>query len=95
MVPTRNHKIIRHWALTRDATPAEISPLKFDGQPAVLTFLMGDAKGGTPEIRPISWDSFFAQFDLLELSFAFDQQSTQFDLVRVEKSPEASVLRLN
>ncbi len=92
MVPTRDHKIILHWALTHDATPAEISPLKFDGQPAVLSFLMGDAKTGTPEIRPISWESFFAQFDLLELSFAFDQQSKQFNLVRVDKSPEVSVL---
>ncbi len=53
---------------------------------------MGDAKTGTPEIRPISWESFFAQFDLLELSFAFDQQSKQFNLVRVDKSPEVSVL---
>ena len=86
MVPTQNHKIIRHWALTRDAGPAEIMPLKFDGQPAVLTFLMGEAKRGTPEIHPISWESFFAQFDLLDLSFAFDHESTEFDLVRVEKA---------
>lgn len=92
MIPTQNHKIIRHWALTRDAAPAEIFPLKFDGQPAVLTFLIGEAKSGTPDIHPISWESFFAQFDLLNLSFAFDQQSTQFDLVRVEKAPEQSSL---
>lgn len=54
MVPTQNHKIIRHWATTHDAVPAEMPPLKFDGEPAVLTFLLGNAKVGTPEIRPIS-----------------------------------------
>lgn len=87
MVPTRNHKIIRQWALVHDAIPAEIMPLKFDGQPAILTFLMGEARSGTPEIHPISWESFFAQFELLELSFAFDYGSIQFDLIRVDTSP--------
>lgn len=90
MTPTQDHKTIRHWALTRDAAPAEIFPLKFDGQPAVLTFLMGDARRGTPEIHPISWESFFAQFDLLDLSFTFDDKSIRFDLVRVEKLPDPS-----
>lgn len=92
MVPTQNHKTIRHWALTRDASPAEISPLKFDGQPAILTFLMGEARAGTEEIHPISWESFFAQFDLMDLSFAFDSRSSQFDLVQVEKDTEPSRL---
>ena len=91
MVPTRNHKIIRQWAMTHDATPAEIMPLKFDGEPTILTFLMGDAKAGTPEIRPIKWESFFARFDLLGLSFAFDQRSPQFELVRVEMSSASSL----
>ncbi len=90
MVPTRNHKVIRHWATTHNATPAEIMPFKFDSEPAILTFLVGDAKAGTPEIRPIPWESFFAQFDLLGLSFAFDQQSPQFELVRIEKSSASS-----
>ena len=85
MVPTQNHKIIRHWALDHDAVPAEITPLKFDSAPAILTFLIGKTKGGTPEIHPISWDSFFAQFDLLGLAFAFDVNSQQFDLVQIEK----------
>ena len=85
VVPTRNQKIIRQWALDHDAVPAEITPLKFDSAPAILTFLMGKAKGGTPEIHVISWDSFFAQFDLLGLAFAFDVNSHQFNLVQIEK----------
>ena len=88
MVPTRNHKIIRQWALDHDAVPAEITPLKFDSIPAILTFLLGKARDGTPEIHPISWDSFFAQFDLLGLAFAFDVNSLRFDLVQIEKPSE-------
>ena len=88
MVPTRDHKVIRQWASRHDAVPAEIKPFKFDSEPAILTFLLGGAKSGTPELRPISWEGFFAQFDLLGLAFAFDERSPQFTLVHVEKSSD-------
>lgn len=42
-----------------------------------------------PEIYPISWESFFAQFDLMGLSVAFDEKTARFDIVRVEKGSEA------
>ncbi len=53
LLPTQDHNIIRTWAARKNATPAEISPIKFDGEPAILTFLLNNAEG-TPEIRPIS-----------------------------------------
>ena len=55
------------------AVPAEVKLFKFDGEPSVLYILFGDARGGTPEIRPISWEDFFARFDLLGLSIVFDE----------------------
>lgn len=85
MLPTRDHDVVRRWATTHNALPAEITPFLFDSEPAILTFLLGNREG-TPEIHLISWESFFAQFDLLGLSFAFDHRSSQFDLVRVEGS---------
>lgn len=88
ITPTQNHKIIRQWALRHNAAPAEIMPRKFDGEPAILTFLMGNAKTGTPEIIPITWESFFAQFDLLGLAFAFDPHTCEFELLRVVKKPD-------
>ena len=90
MLPTRDHDVIRHWAEANDATPAEIIPLKFDSEPTILYFLFGEARAGTPELRPITWEDFFAKFDLLGLSIAFDQQSCNFDIVRVEKSSQQS-----
>lgn len=90
MLPTRDHAVIRSWAAKNDAVPATIPPLIFDSEPAILTFLVG-RHVGTPGIHPISWEFFFAQFDLLDLAFAFDDRSSRFTLVRVEKSSQPSL----
>lgn len=88
MIPTRDHSKIREWAATYGAGFAEIERLKFDGEPTILYFLFGDlAKNGTAEIRPISWEDFFARFDLLGLSMAYDDRSPQFSIVNVQKDP--------
>ncbi len=92
MLPTKDHDEIRFWAEAHDAVPAEIQPLRFDGEPSVLYFLIGDAKAGTPEIKPISWEDFFARFDLLGLSMVFDEQTPRFDIVRVEKASQPQML---
>ena len=84
MVPTRDHKQIRQWAERHNAKPAEIKRLKNDGEPAILTFVLGDPDQARPDIYPISWESFFAQFDLLQLSMAFDEDTPRFDIVRVQ-----------
>ena len=92
MIPTRDHAEIRRWAARHDAVPAEVPPIKFDGKPTMLHFLMGAAKEGTPELHPISWESFFAEFDLLGLALAYDELTPRFDLVRIEQSHETSLL---
>jgi len=91
MIPTRDHAEIRRWAAAHDAVPAEIVPLKFDGEPTILHFLFGDARVGTPELRPITWEDFFARFDVMELSLAFDDDSGDFHIVRVEKALQAGL----
>lgn len=87
MIPTRDHDQILDWAQRHGATPAQIYPLKFDGQPAILYFLIGGVTDA-PDLHPITWDSFFAQFDLLELSFAYDDFSPRFSIVRVMPNTE-------
>ncbi len=86
MLPTRDHDEIKQWALRHGAVPAEIRPLIFDSEPGILHFLMGTARTGTPELHPITWDDFFARFDLMELSFVYDERSPQFELVHVEQT---------
>ena len=75
--PTRDPAEIRQWAERHTAFPAEIIPHVFDSEPAVLTFVFGNAiSKGTPGIRPISWDTFFAQFTLLDLALVYDDSPT-------------------
>ncbi len=92
MIPTRDHKEIRRWAAKHDAMPAESTPITFDSEPTMLHFLMGAAKEGTPELHPISWESFFAKFDLLGLALAYDEGTPRFDLVRIEPAQRAVAL---
>ena len=91
MIPTRDHEQIRRWAARHNAVPAEIKPFLFDGQPAVLHFLIGKGNKGTAEIRPITWEMFFAQFDLLGLALAYDDNTPRFDLVRIEGARQDSL----
>ena len=68
-VPVTDHEEIRRWAAANNAVPAEVFPHVFESEPAILRFIIGSAPAAQPELRPISWESFFAQFDLLGLAF--------------------------
>ncbi len=81
--PTSDHGEILAWALRHNAVPAEVVPRIFDSEPAILHFLFDTARKGSPEIRPISWDSFFVQFDLMHLVMVFDDSPT-FEILQDE-----------
>lgn len=83
MVPTREHWRIQKWAFEQGMVPAQKKRLLFDGEPAILTFTCGHSDEAEPDICSISWESFFAVFDLLELSVTYDEHSTQFAIVKV------------
>ncbi len=81
--PTTDHKEILRWAKANNATPVEVTPLH-DGQPAILRFVFGDVPKDHIELRPLSWESFFAQFDLLGLALVFDG-NRRYELVQIEE----------
>ncbi len=85
MEPTRDHDEIRRWAEAHDGVPAEVIPFVFDHQPSVLHFLFGSAKAGTPELRPITWEDFFARFDLLDLTVCFDEEFAIYEILPPER----------
>lgn len=62
----------------------EVTPHVLDGQPAILRFVFGGVPKDQTELRPISWESFFAQFDLMGLALAFDD-NRQYELVQIEE----------
>ncbi len=70
--PTTNHAEIRSWAAVNGAVPMEIATTVFDGQPTKIGFRFTKTKTVEPEFKPISWEGFFALFDVLELAFVYD-----------------------
>ena len=81
--PTADHAMILDWAQRHQATPAEVRTRTFDSQPSVLRFLFNDLRSGTPDLRPISWEDFFARFDLLKLTVLLDE-APAFEFVEME-----------
>ncbi len=96
MEPTRDHKIIRNWALDRRAIPAVVRG-ENDGSPAVLKFIIPGAHYENRNLEAVSWEDFFAQFDLFGLSFVFQERtmsgapSSMNEIVQVE--PEVQDFR--
>jgi hypothetical protein len=90
--PTTNHDEIRTWAERQRIVPVEVMPHIVDHEPAGLELLFSKSVGTRPEVRVISWDDFFARFDLLGLAFVYDDESTGYNelLQRDEHSPQAS-----
>ncbi len=90
---TKDHDEIFAWAMEHDAVPAEVRRPTFDHQPTALRFLSGEAKSGTPELCPISWEDFFARFDLMRLAVVFDHEMGDYefvaDPVRPNRTPDA------
>ena len=85
MIPTRDHDKIRALAEKHHAVPVEMKSSGHDGHPAMLHFLIGRDASRTSEMQPISWEEFFARFELLGLSLACADDPPRFQLVRVEK----------
>ena len=74
--PTRDPIEIRQWAERHQAMPAQILPHVFDSEPTILTFIFGGERLPVENIRPITWDAFFAQFTLLNLALVYDDSPT-------------------
>lgn len=71
--PTTDHEEIRRWAAVYGAVPVEVGTAQFDSEPTKLGFIF--PKGGgvdEPEFKPITWEAFFALFDLMQLSLVYD-----------------------
>ena len=81
--PTTDHAEIRRWADRQRAAPMEIQQHVFDSEPSRLHFVFGKTTVDPRELKAISWEQFFAVFDLLGLALVYDD--TQFEFLQVEK----------
>ncbi len=58
----------------------------FDGEPVKVGFRLMNGTKGEPEFTPISWEGFFALFDLLGLALVYDESSSAtYELLQSEE----------
>ncbi len=90
--PTTDHTEIRHWAEKHHAVPTEILPQHLNHEPTVLRFMFPQMAADRLDIRVLSWEEFFAKFDLLGLSFVYESNSGGYnELLQIDsKNPYRS-----
>ena len=79
VVFTRDHELITRWATERQAEPATGEATS--SGPATVDVKDGGAGirfnfPGAGVFRPISWDEWYANFDLHQCAFVFDNDSS-------------------
>ena len=79
VVFTRDHEVIKQWALKHQAEPATGEATA--SGPATVQVQDGGAGvrfnfPGTGTYRPISWDEWLENFDTHECAFVYDNDST-------------------
>lgn len=84
--PTSSHSEIRRWAESQNARPAELHQNVFDSEPARLHFVFGETSLPTDQLKMISWEQFFAVFDLLGLALVYDE-TPQFEFLETGEMP--------
>lgn len=86
---TSSHDVIQQWAEARNAKPATIAGTEREGRAGVLTFNFPGYRE-SDRIQEISWDDWFATFDIRGLNFIYQEQMSdgrQSNFFRTE-SPE-------
>jgi ABC-type nitrate/sulfonate/bicarbonate transport system substrate-binding protein len=73
--PTTDHDEIRRWAAKHNAVPTEILPQHLNHEPMVLRMMLPQMAADRIDIRVLTWEEFFAKFDLLGLTFVYDSNS--------------------
>ncbi len=90
--PTTDHAEIRHWAESKDAVPTEILPEHLNHEPTQLRILMPQLAAERKDVRVLTWEEFFTKFDLLGLTFVYDNDSSGYnELLQIDaKNPYRS-----
>ncbi len=88
--PTSDHEEVRRWAAVNGAVPVEVKSNLFDSEPTKLGFIFPSGKPSEPEFKPISWEGFFALFDVLRLSLIYDDgPAGSYELLRSDAGQQS------
>lgn len=73
---TTDHEIIRNWILERNGVPAVVRDASGeDGEGGVLRLTFG--KLNEKDMERISWNEFFAIFDIRRLRFRYEDRASE------------------
>ena len=90
--PTTDHAEIRQWAEGKHAVPTEILPEHLNLEPTQLRIMLPQLAAERKDTRVLTWEAFFAKFDLLGLTFVYDNDSSGYnELLQIDaKNPYRS-----
>jgi hypothetical protein len=75
--PTTDHQQIRQWAESHGGLPAELLPYRVNHAPLELRLYFGPDLSSDKWMRAMTWDDFFARFDLMGLTFVYDDNPSR------------------
>jgi len=84
---TTDHDEIRRWVEQHDGRPAAVRGTEGDGEGAGVLRIDFPGGAGEDDLRPVSWEEWFATFDDRGLAFLYQERkssgedSTFFKLV--------------
>ena len=80
---TRDHEIIRKWATARGGHPARVAGTEREGA-GVIRIQFPESEGAN-QLEPIGWSDFFAKFDGNDLSFVYQETTSDGQVSRFNR----------
>ena len=82
---TTNHDTIKQWAEERGGVPATVKDTAGKNDPAGLLRIHFPDYSDDPDLKEISWDTFFEKFDEKNLKFLYQEKTDSGDTSRFFK----------
>jgi hypothetical protein len=82
--PTTNHTEIQGWASLQGIVPVNMAPQIVDSEPARMSLLHKMTVNEKAFVQEMTWEDFFARFDLLRLTLVYDDATVFNEILQVE-----------
>lgn len=76
--PTCDHASVLFWAEQHKAVPVEVLAEGPSASTPTLSFVFHSGPERPDHLRPISWETFFAVFDMFDLSLIYEKDPRVF-----------------
>ncbi|GAA4792772.1 hypothetical protein GCM10023231_21200 [Olivibacter ginsenosidimutans] len=73
---TKDHQVIRHWAEERGGVPAKVKDTGTSNNGGILRIHFPKHSENNDELKAISWNEFFDEFDKHQLNFLYQDEKS-------------------